>query len=199
MSISRMAERLLVDEKPVRYGVRVVKQRLPNIESYKEQIPNLEIFLDRYGHSFYSFIRALSDMCDDPVVLLEDDVILCDDFVKRVEMEIAKKPQEIIQFFSMRGKDSEVGSRYDNKFSMNQCTYYPPGMCRKLVDFYYDSRWRHHVGSGSDIFVREYLNTMRIKYWIACPSLVQHIEGKSVIDPRRSSRRTSKTFKKEST
>ena len=48
--------------------------------------------------------------------------------------------------------------------------------------------------NGTDAMVRDFLKDRKEKYWIHCPSLVDHRQGKSVIDPRRSSKRQSFTF-----
>jgi hypothetical protein len=45
--------------------------------------------------------------------------------------------------------------------------------------------------------VADYLASTKQRYWINCPNLVDHIVGKSIIDPRRAStNRQSFTFVK---
>jgi hypothetical protein len=41
----------------------------------------------------------------------------------------------------------------------------------------------------------DYFKQQKIRYWQHVPSLVQHAEGISLINPRRSGKRTSPTFK----
>ena len=49
------------------------------------------------------------------------------------------------------------------------------------------------VGNGINDFSKD----IKIKYWNVCPNLVDHKIMKSRIDPRRSSKRQSFTFKED--
>ena len=48
--------------------------------------------------------------------------------------------------------------------------------------------------TAMDYLVRDFLKDNKYKYWIYQPCLVQHMECKSVIDPRRSSKRQCINF-----
>ena len=77
---------------------------------------------------------------------------------------------------------------------MNQCVYYPEGMSRDLLD--YSEAW-FEAGNGkiaTDDLVALYLRNRGMDYYLHVPSLVDHRVGKSVSNPRRSSRRQSLTF-----
>lgn len=158
----------------------------------------LEIARDRKHDAMDTFKLSLEMAGDDPCVHLEDDIILCNDFVRRVEAEIAKRPNDVIQFFSMRKDDLTVGSRYirGGAFCMNQCYYIPPGMGTKLLA-YMDvwDRYDEHP-TGYDILMADFFKLNGIKYWNVCPNLVDHKVAKSRINARRSSKRQSFTFEK---
>ena len=49
--------------------------------------------------------------------------------------------------------------------------------------------------TAMDYLVRDFLKDNKYKYWLVVPNLIQHQERKSVIDPRRSSKRQSLYFK----
>ena len=118
--------------------------------------------------------------------------------IYKIALEIEKRPDDVIQFFSMRKDDLTIGSRYINggRFCMNQCFYLPAGMSRDILD-YMDSwgRYAEHP-TGYDILMADFFKSRKIKYWNVCPNLVDHAQGKSRIDPRRSSKRQSFTFGK---
>lgn len=180
----------------IRYIMRTVGN--VDLHEYTEAIPTLEIARDRIHNAMDTFKLSLEMAGDDPCVHLEDDIILCDDFVRRVEAEIAKRPNDVIQFFSMRKDDLTVGSRYirGGAFCMNQCYYIPPGMGTKLLA-YMDvwDRYDEHP-TGYDILMADFFKLNGIKYWNVCPNLVDHKVAKSRINARRSSKRQSFTFEK---
>lgn len=180
----------------MRYIARFVDSRMDNLEVYKKEIPNVEVYIDRNRNPIGAFIEALKMAGDDACVQMEDDCILTSDFDRKINEEVAKHPDSVIQFFSMRSKDLTVGSRWDNRYIMGQCTYYPNGKASQLVYYFKGSLWEKHQHSvdGLDLLVDEFLKHNREKYWICVPNLVDHIVQKSVIDPRRSQKRVSKTF-----
>lgn len=180
----------------MRYIARFVVSREANLENYRKEIPQVEVYVDRERNPIGSFVRALEMAGNDPCVQMEDDCVLCRDFDKKVQAVVAERPDSLIQFFSMRKADITVGSRWDNAYLMGQCTYYPAGACASLLKYFKGSVWdlRQHEVDGLDLLVRDWLRHHKQKYWICVPNLVDHIVQKSVIDPRRSSKRVSKTF-----
>ena len=181
-------------------NVRYIMRTVGNVDlhEYTEAIPTLEIARDRKHDAMDTFKLSLEMAGDDPCVHLEDDIILCDDFVRRVEAEIAKRPNDVIQFFSMRKDDLTVGSRYirGSLFCMNQCYYIPPGMGTKLLA-YMDVWDRYDTEPNAyDYLMADFFKLHKIKYWNVCPNLVDHKVVKSRINPRRSTKRQSFTFEK---
>ena len=146
-----------------------------------------------------TFIDALRLAGDDPALILEDDIILTEDFMAKALSVCWWHPSSVIQFFSMRGDDLTVGSRWDRKFAMNQCTYFPAGYGPMIAD--YLPRWpaRDQHTSACDILVNDWLRSRREPYWLHVPSLVEHRIGVSAINPSRSSKRQSKTFRDPAT
>jgi hypothetical protein len=132
-------------------------------------------------------------------VQMEDDIILCAHFKARCLHEIRQRPEELIQFFSMRQDDLRVGSRYiaGSRYLMNQCFYLPlriAELALECFDAFEAQRQDNHIG-GTDSLIQHTLKKHKLRYWNVVPNLVDHEVGVSAIDSRRSSRRQSLTFK----
>lgn len=180
----------------VRIIVKAVPSRMEMIEYLRKNLPQAEFCMDQKQDAFDTFLRSLEMAGDEPAIHMEEDVILTKGFYEKVHRAISQKPFNLIQFFSMRKKDLTEGSRWDNNFLMNQCFYAPPTYSRQMRQFY--DVWavknlKDHP-NGTDQMVCDYLKAKKEKYWIHCPSLVDHRIAKSAIDPRRSSKRQSLTF-----
>ena len=180
----------------VRMIVKAVPDRIDYIKYLKENIPNSEWCIDKNKSAWDTFLRSLEMAGDDPCVHMEEDIILTSNFELKLNRVIEEMPETFIQFFSMRKKDLTEGSRWDNNFLMNQCWYAPSGYSSKILKFAKDwavNNLEIHP-SGTDTMVCDFLKSRKEKYWIHCPSLVDHRVSKSMIDPRRSSKRQSLTF-----
>ena len=184
----------------MRIIIKAVKEeRQAFIDYLAERLPHAEFCFDERRSCMDTFLRSLEMAGDDPCIHIEDDILLTKDFVSKANHVITRKPFSLIQFFSMRKKDITVGSRWDNDYLMNQCFYAPPTysrLMREYADTWMDgflSTNPHHSG-GTDLMMKHFLKDRREKYWIHCPNLVDHRIAKSVIDPRRSSKRQSLTF-----
>ena len=191
----------------IKYIVMTCEGREKYIEYLKPLIPNMIISYDNFidsgkfkNTSFRNAQNAWKLAGDNPTVQLEDDIILTNDFINKITKAIKERPNDVIQFFSMRKKDLIEGSRYElgSNFLMHQCYYLPKGMAKKIYDYSYDfedeCEQDEHI-SPNDLVTRYYFKKHKIKYWLHVPSLVDHRIAKSAIDPRRSSKRQSLTFK----
>lgn len=173
----------------------------------KQQIPELEIIEDidkcylpdkDMKSAMWAYIRSID--FTEPFVRLEDDAILCHNFKNRAEKLIAKDPNCIHQFFSLRDSDYEAGSRYvaGAKFMTTVCIYIPAGMGHDIVEFYFNE-WKNSKRglenpTGYDILIADYLKCKKLKYFVDVPCLVQHAVEKSAINPKRSSKRQTRRF-----
>ena len=180
----------------MRFIVKTCPQRSGYIPYLKERIPNLEVVVDPGGGVMDCFQESLRVAGEDAVVHLEDDIVLTENFCEKALAVIADFPYVLIQFFSMRKKDLEIGSRWEpgRTFLMNQCVYYPEGMSRDLLE--YSEDW-FEAGNGkiaTDDLVALFLRGRGMDYYLHVPSLVDHRVGRSVSNPKRSSKRQSLTF-----
>ena len=187
----------------MRIVIQAVRSRTPVVEYLTKHLPQAEVCWDTTSNAMLTFMAALKMAGDGPSLHLEDDIVLTKDFVSKVEagIEVANAgarargiPKPIVQFYSMRSADIEVGSRWDSNFSCNPCWYAPRGVDKELRDFFpvWMPRNREHP-TGFDILIRDWVRRSGGPYWIHNPSLVQHRAGPSTLGPR-SSRRVAKTF-----
>ena len=170
-----------------------------SIEHLKEEIPNLNVITDYKHDAMGTFLTALS-FSDNPLVLLEDDIELCDGFYEKIQEAIATYPEHIINFFSLREKDYELGKPYLERggaFMMNQCNYIPAGYGKQIVEFYQTWQRKEEHPTGYDILMADWMKSKKMKYVQWVPHLVNHLECKSLINPKRSSKRTDKLFNKQ--
>ncbi len=180
----------------MRVIIKAVKERQEFIDYLSERLPYAEFCFDKKHCAFDTFLRSLEMAGNDPVIHMEEDILITREFEKKAKQAIADKPFNLIQFFSMRKKDIEIGSRWDNNFLMNQCFYAPPTYSKLMLNFYntWKDEWLADHPNGTDLMVKHFLQKRREKYWIHCPNLVDHRIAKSVINPKRSSKRQSFTF-----
>jgi len=173
----------------------VLPERLEMVDYLRRHIHDAEIVVDQKRDGFDTLFRALDQAGDDPAVHMEEDTLLTVNFRDKLETEIQARPNNVIQFFSMRKADVEVGSRWDNNFLMFQCTYMPAGMSRDFRWFaeVWHSNHPEHPG-GMDLAFRDFLKSRKEKYWIVCPSLVDHRNVPSMISANHARGRQSKTF-----
>jgi hypothetical protein len=175
--------------------IRSVKDRTEFISYLQKNLPEAQWCFDKNHNAMDTFLDAMQMAGESPCVHMEEDIILTINFKEKLLAEIAKRPDEIIQFFSMRKDDLIIGSRYDRSYMMNQCFYLPAGYSQLIYNFYktWDKKLEHPT--GTDIMINDFLKSRKESYWIHVPNLVEHRIAKSMIDSRRSSKRQSKTFK----
>ena len=181
----------------MRYILRTCEGREEYAKYLQSRITGLEICFDDVGGAMQNFVKSLEMAGEDAVVNLEDDIILTKNFTSKLSAVVAGKGDAVIQFFSMRKADREVGSRWDagRNYLMAQCTYFPPKISKGILAFSRKYDRFDHQSHPLDSMVGAYLAKAKRKYWIHCPSLVDHRIGKSRIDPRRAStNRQSFTF-----
>lgn len=180
----------------MKYIMRTCDGREDFASYVQKHIPNLITIKDDGQGPMKCFERALEEAGDDSAVHLEDDVILTKNFTDKLEKIVSSRPQMVCQFFSMRKADLEIGSRVENgsSFISALCFYLPAGMSRDLKKFFITwDRIKEHP-TGLDLTPADFMKKHKMKYYIHIPNLVDHRIGKSKIDPRRSSKRISKTF-----
>ena len=176
-------------------GLPIICQTVPEspwMVYLRAKIPGLEVVCDQHRDAYNCFIEALTVQGDRAGLQIEDDIILTKNFFAKARAVIDQRPGVVINFFSLRN-DADKGPRWDRRFSMNQCTYYPAGYATQIAEF--ATRWERPSGNRGyrDTMVRAFLNERDERHWLHTPSLVQHRSAPSRLGPR-STKRQSPTF-----
>lgn len=154
------------------------------------------IVWDRTRNAYETFLACLLMAGREPTIHLEDDVDLCPRWRERIEEAIAARPEDLIQFFSIRPSDVGKPSHYrpGRDFMNNQCWYAPARMAEPLAEAVAASKYRGMPKAPYDSALHDFLGDRRERYWQHLPSLVQHLPWKSRINPRRPAHRQSLTY-----
>lgn len=176
------------------YVVRAVEERKPFVEEILKQIPDAVVYYDEFRDPMKSYLHVCKNIiAGQPAVLLEDDIILTSDFKGKIETVISMFPDSLINFFSLSKKHTKPHMKKGREYCMNQCEYFPSGFSLKVVEAYEHWPLREKEPNAYDFLVGYAWGSNR-DYIVWCPSLVQHREVKSIINPKRSSKRQSITF-----
>ena len=158
----------------IKYFVRTTLERKLN-ESYNQI--EYELLIDTEHKANESFFKQLELISEYDAVLLEDDIKLCKNFKAEIEKVISEHPHDIINFFY---KPHEwFTSHYSMSFAWNQCTYYPKGIGKIIVN---EVRKHELPKVGYDTIEGNAMQSLGIKFYVYRPSLVQHLDKKSLIN-----------------
>lgn len=165
----------------IKYFVRTTNER--QLDSSYSQI-EYELLVDTAHKPVKSFIEQLEIMNNYDSVLLEDDLILCKDFKKRIEEVIKSNPNMIINFFNAPTIYQNI--KIDNNFSFQQCRYFPKGSCKFLAEQLKPYIKAKKVCPSLNIIAQK--NNLRIMQYRPC--LVQHLDNNSLVHNIYGKRRT---------
>ena len=161
----------------IKYFVRTMEGRPELLPSYYEKI------IDKEHRYVKSYIDALYQISEYDSVLVEDDIVLCNNFKEEIEKVIAQYPNDIINFFTT--PESYFTTHYMERWNYNQCTYFPKGVSKIIADkmmekYIPEEQCKIKQRYGSLLYLS--LSDLGIKHLAYRPSLVQHIDGKSTYD-----------------
>ena len=176
------------------YVVQAVKEREAYVTEILRQVPEAIVYYDEFHDVQKAYLHICKDIIKgEPCVLMQDDIILTSDFKNKIESVISSYPDTLINFFSLSKKYLTPHWKKGREHCMAQCEYYPKGFSLDVVRVYEEWKSRYKETSAID-FLAGYAWGNNKPYLVWCPSLVQHRVAKSVIDPKRSSKRQSITF-----
>lgn len=180
------------------YSIVVQNYKRELNHTYDRELGTYTVIKDEGYGAVPTFIKCLCND-DNDLVYLEDDVIICRDFTKHLNMLFRTLGRDtLIQLFSL--KKTVIGTKLMNgsTYCGNVGFFIPKEMRLELVKYFNEvwskSQCYKDNPTAMDYLVRDFLKDNKYKYWLVVPNLVQHQVGKSVIDPRRSSKRQSKYF-----
>jgi hypothetical protein len=155
---------------------------------------------DTRRNAYENFLDACRYAQGIGAVHLEDDVTLTSEWRAKVEAVIAAHRDEVVQFYSDRKADLEVGSRRDRgRTFMAACCFYVPGrlgvpLLKYALDWPNRPLGPNPGRAGVDVMIAAFLAAEGESYWLHVPSLVQHNAWRSAINPRRPRARRSRSF-----
>ena len=169
----------------MKYFVRTMENREDRLPDYFEKI------VDREGRYVKSYIDALYIISDYDAVLVEDDIVLCNNFKKEIEGVIAQYPNTIINFFS--NPERYYTTHYTELFGYNQCTYFPKGLAKILAD----EMMELYIPEETKPYKQRYgrllgvsMEKLGLPHLVHRPCLVNHIDGTSTFDGSFNQRNT---------
>lgn len=160
----------------IRFFVRTTGER--DLSEFNK-LSNVEFLYDREHKPVESFIKQLNIISEYNSVLLEDDVILCEDFEKKIIKAISEYPNDIINFFS--SPEQFYSTHYTEKFHYNQCTYYPKGIALTIANEMNKVRFNLPNCRQYDILEFNALRRLQICHVVYRPCLVQHKDISSLL------------------
>jgi len=140
-----------------------------------------EIVWDTEYAAWKTWLTLLYQAGDDPVIVLEDDVTLAEDWRAQVQTAIAEHPDSLIQFFCHTDCLPVSGWRSGAQFFCNACIYLPAGMAQAMIP----SASLKSFHDMHDASIGHYLARNHLDYWSHRPNLVRHEAWVSSVKPGR--------------
>ena len=181
--------------------VSPVEERKKNVENLKLQIPDLYVIeADRAKCDLFTiYLNSLDAEGYDGIVMLEDDIMLCEGFMGKITQVIHEHNADVIQFFTRAlSKNLSRGYKNGGDFSSTVCNYYPASFCKLLQnpeyikyfkEVYYPTKhepWTYPI----DTYIAFVLGYNHMKHWLELPFLVQHLALKSTLGNRSTKRQS---------
>jgi len=155
-----------------------------------------EIIWDDDHDAYPTFLRALELQRDDDAWHFQDDAVLTSRWHEKAAWELQTHRGAIVQGFSRRKDDLTKGSRWmrGSGFNYGVCWFLPGIYAPELLAWAKEWQRPDGVRGWVDQMVADWMSVWCLRYWLVVPSLAQHKEGPSMIDPRRARSRQSRTF-----
>lgn len=127
------------------------------------------------GHS-WNGLQAWKayDKDADVHIVLEDDIILCPNFIENVRAVAAAHPRQLISFFHIKNRQVDLlqkGIHFCGmqRVSWNQAILLPSAMVTHLIEFVGDDKYK-----WTDDFLTAFCHALNIPLGLTIPNLVQH-------------------------
>lgn len=170
----------------LKFFIRTTGERELDPSIKKELGENYTLLIDKDHKPVDSFIEQLKLISDYDAILLEDDIILCKNFVIEAQKIIKEWKNHIINFFTFPHEYFTTAFGLF-QFVYNQCTYYPKGMGKILAKKMVELRMPYNQ---YDTLENKAMRALNIPHLRPRPCLVQHIDKETLIQrgeqlPRR--------------
>jgi GR25 family glycosyltransferase involved in LPS biosynthesis len=161
-------------------------EREDNINKMLSSLPKeTEVIWDTDHNPCHTLQRVVDS--DDSMLVMEDDIELCKNFLEKATAEIEQRPDNFIMFYSCKWWEisewirKEKGLPFDRPYVYTQAYYIPKWIGKKLSKFLEtNERANNHRWS---VGINEFLVQEWIDRYLVQPSLVQHIWKESLNEP----------------
>lgn len=179
-------------------AVPFIMERVKNAKRLADETGGTVVF-DQTRNIMDTYVLVMEAAGEGPCIVLQDDVYLHPEWRERVEGEIDKHPDSIIQFFSLKKRDATLPPRWEpgKKYFWNQCYYLPKGYPPLLAEAAREWQRKYPRHTGDDTCMAAWLDERGEDYWHYAPSLVQHMPWTSSVYTPRSPLRQSPSFEEE--
>lgn len=180
----------------MKFVIRKVSER---DTTYLERcLPNALIVNDteRRG-ALWSFREALR-RTDDDAVYIQDDMILCRDFVNVSVQAVDKYPLNVIVFANCIQSSQPKSAAFESGFyspwraGWLLCTYIPHRIARRFIEDNDSGRWKPRANclkyDFDDLDFNDWLHDIGEDVYLTVPNLAGHPANKSTINEKRSTR-----------
>lgn len=156
--------------------IYVLTNGIRNLHNSYQQI-NYELYVDVTNNPHKCYIDLLNMVKDieDDILILEDDLILCNNFLDRINSIINQYGNYIINFFWQPLRNVKNTTIETRGFCYTQCVYYPKGIINR---FYNDLKEPDFCYSKN---IRLALEKNGLSFVNIRPHYVQHIGDNSLI------------------
>lgn len=162
----------------MKYFIRTTGER--TLDESFSQI-EYELLVDEKHQPVQSMIEQLKIISKTNSVFLEDDVVLCKDFEKRINEVIKNHPNQIINFFFQPLQYQLSGLRKGREFLFNQCVYYPRYIANKIAKEMEKLLKEGFKFDQYDRLQAKAMERLGLDFYSYRPMLVQHKYTKSLL------------------
>lgn len=121
------------------------------------------------------------DINSDYGVVVQDDAILCEGFMERVEQFLTEHDGQICSFYYSNDSKWIKPDHFDAPLFHAVCLAIPTHMIQDMIE-YCDTRYEVY---GDDMKIKRWLISKNMTCRYSNPSLVQHRDIPSIIDPTK--------------
>lgn len=116
--------------------MKIIIRKMPNMildKSFEQLNGKYEICYN--GDAMSTFLKSIENSQDCNCLNLEDDIILCDNFIEKINQIVEKYPNKIITFFTLKKRPMGINIENGKTFCMNQCVYMPKWFNKMLLNY----------------------------------------------------------------
>lgn len=165
----------------MKYFIRTTGERI--LDGSFSQI-EYELLVDEKHQPVQSMIEQLKRISKSNAVFMEDDVILCEDFEKRINEVIKQHPDQIVNFFFQPLQYQVSGERPGRVFLYNQCVYYPRYVAGRIAKEMEKLLEEGFEFDQYDRLQAKAMERLGLNFYSYRPMLVQHKGVKSLLGNR---------------